>query len=235
MELLNVTKEPIVLQADWPYDQDKGGFTEYVEQAVNLVASPEIGPWEGQIMEPDRKLPQPEYVLTPDTPLVLKWNTTGGSLKNKENRVLDMRTQALPTDGLYTVCAFVAVRTKDGPLTLKSNDQKVPVGGSTATPKHPFGRTIRVDADTFRAAIDLGSLQRITTGDRFVLRTAMQSFWRLTIDRVEQKESEGRLTPCDWSGQDVPVAKPPMPGAGVMARLITREKPHNQQSEGIRR
>lgn len=226
LELLNVTKEPIRVLADWPYEEDEGGFQEYVEQAVNLKTVPEIGPWEGQIMSPNRNSPQPEHVLAPDTPLMVKWSTTGRNLKNKENPTLDMSTQPLPTDGLYSVRAVVTIRTTKGTLTLESNEQKVPVGGSREMPKHPLGRTIRINADTLRASIDLGSPEKIAHGDQFILRTGMGDFWRLTIDRVGPKESEGQLVPSDWSGRDAPAAKPPLPTPGTLARLLAEKDSH---------
>ncbi len=225
LELLNVTKEPIKLSAQWPYEKDKGDFAEYLKQAVNFIASPEIGPWEGQTMASDRKAPQPEYTLMPDTPLVIKWNTTGRLLKKVENFILDMRTQPLPTDGLYTVHAVVVVGLDGGTLTLSSNEQKVPVGGSAEPPKHSTGRIVRCDPETLTAAIDIGRRHKITPGDRFTVRTGMSEFWCLNIRQVRETEAEGVLSPSDHFGRDVPDAGPRFPHVGCRVRLITETEP----------
>ncbi len=233
LELLNVTKEPLKLSAQWPYEKDKGDFAEYLKQAVNFIASPEIGPWEGQTMASDRKSPQPEYTLMPDAPLVIKWNTTGRVLKKVENFILDMRTQPLPTDGLYTVHAVVIIGVDGGTVTLSSNEQKVPVGGSTEPPKYSTGRIVRCDPETLIAAIDIGRLHKITPGDCFTVRTGMSEFWRLTIQQAGDKDAEGVLSPSDYYGRDVPDAGPRFPHVGCRVRLITRTEPGAVESPAL--
>jgi len=229
IEIRNVTTNPVTLQAGWPYEENAGDFRDYLKEAVTFVATPEIGPWEGQIMGPNRTSAQPEYVLTPDAPLILQWQTTGRNLKLKENRALDMRTQPLPTDGLYSVHALVAVGTRDETVTLVSNEQDVPIGGSREPPKHPLGRIVRVAADERVATIDIGSAQKIAKGDQFIVRTGMTDFWRLTIQHVFEEEAGGKLEPADAWGRDFE-ATPRLPTPGTLARLITKDaqdKPPN--------
>ena len=42
LDLLNVTDKPITLEADWPYEQDRGDFKEYLESDVSIETSPAI-------------------------------------------------------------------------------------------------------------------------------------------------------------------------------------------------
>ena len=107
LDLLNVTDKPITLEADWPYEQDRGDFKEYLESDVSIETSPEIIRWMGQSWVGERESPQPRYKLEAHKTLTLEWTSAGGRLKNKVTHILFTRNPIFPTDGLYSVHASV--------------------------------------------------------------------------------------------------------------------------------
>lgn len=221
VDLINTTERPITLTADWPYDQNKGDFREYLEACISIETLPTIGGWVGQIMADHRTLPQPKIELPARGVVTLEWQATNRRLKNMVVRPLEVQNPRFPTDGLYSVHAVAVLRTGDGKCILRSNEQQVPIGGSHAVPKHPLGSVVRAAADRNTVVLNLGSLHKISVGDKFLLRTGMRGFWRMEVSRVGERDCTGKLVPADHQGWDAPDAKPRFPKRGTAARLIT--------------
>ena len=164
--------------------------------------------------------PQPHYELGPKGEITLEWRATGRTLKNRVVNPLEVQNPRFLTDGLYSVHAVIVLHTSESKIFLRSNEQQVPVGGSQEMPKHPLGTIVWPDPDAHTAKINLGSLHRIAVGDRFLIRTGMQDFWRLTIRVVEETQSTGDLAPTDSQGKDRAGANPKFPQRDTYARLI---------------
>jgi hypothetical protein len=220
LDLINTTQRPITLTADWPYDQNKGDFREYIEACTSIETFPRIGGWEGQVMADHRALPQPQLELPARGVTTVEWQATDRKLKNTVVRPLEVQNPRFPSDGLYSVHAVAVLRTGNGKCVLRSNEQQVPVGGSRTMPKHPFGTVVRADADANTVTLDLGALQKIAVGDKFLIRTGMGDFWRMEVNRVGERQSTGKLTPADQHGRVAPDANPRFPRTGISARLI---------------
>jgi hypothetical protein len=224
VDLINVSAKPITLTADWPYE-NKGDFKDYLEAAFSIETDPPIRQWEGQVRADHRNSPQPEYVLESKKALHVEWRSSNRQLKNQVTRPLEVQNPRFPTDGLYSVHGVIVLKTSDGVRMLRSNDQLISVGGCSEMPKYPLGTVYGAEASNKTGIISLGSLHKITTSDRFLIRTGMSDFWCLTISHVEQKTSSGNLVTSDWWGRVVPETKQLFPKPGMIASLITEKPP----------
>lgn len=107
LDVLNVTDQSITLVAEWPHENDRGDFSEYLESEVSIETFPEIIRWMGQSWVGHRESPQPQYTLDAHKTLTLEWTTVGKRLKNKVTHILYTKNPIFPTDGLYSVHATV--------------------------------------------------------------------------------------------------------------------------------
>ena len=83
-----------------------------------------------------------------------------------------------------------------GTIRLRSNEQKIPIGGSRELPKSSLAKLKASDTNKHTATIDLGSLQKIELGDQFQILTGYIGYvWRLDITKVDKISSEGVLSP----------------------------------------
>lgn len=195
VDLTNVTDKPIIVSADWPYDQDKGDFEDYFESAVSILTHPEIMFWGIQVRADHRKHPQPQRTLAANESFTVKWTSKARRLKNKLIRPLANMNPYLPSDGLYGVHAqlLLHVAGQPTPVLLRSNEQLVPVGGSNQPPKHSIARLLDVSEDHKKARISLGSLHGIEIGDQFMIRKAYGYFWRLTVTEAQLRSANATL------------------------------------------
>ncbi len=228
VDLVNTTDRPILLTADWPYDAGKGDFRDYLEASVSIETYPPIERWLGQTMAPHRTAPQPRYELQAKSTLTLNWQAGDRRLKNRVVRPLDVQNPQFPTDGLYSVHAVAVVRTPDGDVLLRSNEQQVPIGGSQQVPRHTVASVSYVNAEARTANLSLGTLHKISIGDRFLIATPNflgdpNYGWRLTVASTNPTECTGTLTPADHRGRDAPSTKPRLPERGAIATLIAKE------------
>jgi len=219
-DLFNVTDQPLMVAADWPYDSDKGEFKDYFESAVSIETTPKIMSWGVQVMMDNRKTPQPTVVLQPKGTLSAEWESSGRRLKNKLTRPYEVRNPYFPTDGLYTVHAELKVRVSgaDQPILLRSNEQSVPVGGDSRSPKFPLATVTAVSEDTKLATIDLGSLHGIEVNDEFLVLTGMNGWWLLTIVETGDKGSKAAVKPGYRFLKSQPDSR--VPKAGDSAGLV---------------
>ena len=83
VELVNVSKQAIILRADWRgRGGQNGDLQAFVEAATSIETDPPITPWMGQVMQGPAPSPQPEQVLAAGDVLALSWKTLGRHLKN---------------------------------------------------------------------------------------------------------------------------------------------------------
>jgi hypothetical protein len=206
VDLLNVTNRDITLQAKWPFEGDAPGAKDYVEAAISIETQPEIGPWMGQVgWFGPRTLPQPKDELKRGEALSFSWHTNGRHLKDKV--VDDVRTQnpEFPFPGLYSVHATLEISADGRPVSLTSNEQMVPIGGSRDVPKSTCGHLTQIDANTKTARLNLGSMQKIERGDEFHIYTGYSDYnWKLTITQVASNYSLGHFEPLQLSLPAIP-------------------------------
>ena len=114
------------------------------------------------------------------------------SLKNRVTNPNDVQNPEFPFPGLYSVHAILNISTSAGAVSLRSNEQLVPVGGSRAMPKSTFGHLLSVDLDAKTAVLGIGSLQKVQLGDQFE-HLSKGDYWKLTVTKVEPNFSFGVL------------------------------------------
>jgi hypothetical protein len=223
LDLVNVTEQPIPLTAAWVNERDKRDFKDYVQAAVSFETYPRIYHEACQMWRDPRKSPQPQYVLESKETLSIQWENAGNRLRDKDRVIGSNATlnPSFPVDGLYAGRAVVTVRASGVDYLLRSNEQQVRVGGRDKTPRHTCGRVFWTNAAKRAAGLDLGSLQGVKVGGRFVARTGMAGFWRLTIGRVGPQASSGTAVACDGWGEEVKEPEGPLPRFGGDARLVT--------------
>ena len=105
-----------------------------------------------------------------------------------------------------------------GTVLLRSNEQQVPVGGSTALPKHSLAALVSADTNALTAVIGLGTMHKIEKGDQFrILTGSIGVFWILTITNADRAFSAGTLKTSSPRGYavDSTVLRP-----GTAATLI---------------
>lgn len=203
LDLMNTGQVPVVLVANWPYEQDKGDYAEFLKSEVMLISHPEVLAETAQTGGEWRISPQPEYEIKPGARLTVEWSSTDRRLKPKN---YPNTSPYFPTDGLYGIRAKFLAVTKDGKrILLTSNEQPVPVGGSVEMPKYATARIIRVDPEKKTAAINLGSDQRIEKNDKFSLRYGTLGCWHLTITEVDEGLARGTVETIKREGEDVPL------------------------------
>jgi hypothetical protein len=199
LDLINVTDAPIKVSADWP-SHLKGDFREYMEGTASMRTCPDITLWGIQVMDIRQPAPQAEHTLAVGATLTVEWVTKGRRLKNRVIHPNSNRNPFFPSEGLYGVHAELllnveteAVDTKRDvssdrdrhsgrrPVLLRSNEQLVPVGGSTRAPKTAIGVVQDVTDDLKPAQISVGTVDGIKPGDQFLARTGMSTFWEMTV------------------------------------------------------
>jgi hypothetical protein len=191
LDLLNVSEQAITLRAAWRYDET-GDLKDYLDAATSIECVPAVQPWIGQIVWGQRKLSQPEQVLSPGGVLSVRWQTEGRHLKNRVVDMLSVQNPEFPFPGQYSVHATLRVTIGDRTVQLRSNEQLVSVGGSRVMPKSTFGELLRVEADGKTALLSLGSLQKIEPGDQFEYHTFRERV-KLTVTTVDPDFSIGNL------------------------------------------
>ena len=199
LDLINVTKTPIKLSADWP-NHLKGDFREYMEGAASMLTHPDITLWGIQVMATRQSAPRAEYTLASGEVFTVEWATRGRRLKNRVIHPNSNRNPYFPSTGLYGVHAElllnVETKTVDGkwevpsnieeqpgrqPVLLRSNEQLVSVGGSNHAPKTAIAVVQDVSEDFTTGHIAIGTVEGIQPGDQFLARTGMSALWKLTV------------------------------------------------------
>jgi len=223
LDLINVGTQPITLVAQWPYEQLRGDYAEFLKSAVTFLTFPEVQPPGAQTGGTARTSPQPRHVIKPGQTLTAAWIAHGPRLKPEHCFDYHNTTPEFPTDGLYSVRAKITVLTADGQrILLTSNEQPVPVGGSTRTPKYSTARVVASDPNRKTCRIDLGSDHGLEPGDVFSIRYGLLASWRLRLSKVQDQGAEGLVEDsCRAEGRDVPA--PAFPERGFVATLVPRE------------
>lgn len=223
VELVNVSKQAIILRADWRgRGGENGDLQAFVEAATSIETDPAITPWMGQVMQGTAPSPQPEQLLAAGDVLALSWKTVGRHLKNGVTDPLTVQNPEFPTPGLYAVHAVLVLPVTDGTVLLRSNEQLVPIGGSVALPKHTFATLIYVNPETKVGRINLGSLHKIAVGDAFQMRAGFGYFWKLTITQTDLWTATGSLELMPVPPGITVSQPPPIPERGLWATLIPR-------------
>lgn len=198
LEIKNVSEQRIVMKADWWYDTYDGNFDEFIEAALSIETNPSITPWTGQVMAPHRTITQPQQLLAAGETWSMSWKSEGNKLKTRSIDPLSVHNPEFPFPGLYSVHGSLKLTILDEEnvertVKLRSNEQLVSVGGSTAAPKHTYGRLGGANEEDKTATILLGKLQQIENGDEFEIVTGMGQAWKLTIIEVHEESSFGKL------------------------------------------
>lgn len=214
LDLHNTSDVAMTLRAGWSHDEP-GDVKDYLAAATSIECVPAVVPWRGGVLAPQRKLPQPEYVLKAGEVLSVRWQTKGRQLKNQVTDPNEVQNPVFPFPGLYSVHATLDVITSERVIALRSNEQLVPVGGSRAMPKSTFGHLLSVDAGGKTAVLDLGSRHMVEPGDQFMHYSKVTP-WKLTVKGVSPGHSWGQLELLSSN-----IRQPPLPGMG--ATLKTRE------------
>jgi hypothetical protein len=214
VDLLNTSGRAMTLRAGWRND-DPGDVKAYIEAAIGIECVPAVVPWSGGVPEIRRRLPQPEYLFKAGEVLSVRWQTKGRHLKNRVTDANEVQNPEFPFPGLYSVHASLDVITSERVVTLRSNEQLVPVGGSRAMPRYTFGHLLVVDAGGKTAVLDLGSRQKVESGDQF-MHFSKQTPWKLTVTKVSPGHSWGHIELLSPKTE-----RPPIPGMG--ATLMTKE------------
>jgi hypothetical protein len=141
--------------------------------------------------------------------LSVRWRTQGRQLKNRVTDPNEVQNPTFPFPGLYSVHATLDVITSERAVTLRSNEQLVPVGGSRATPRYTFGHLLVVDKGGKTAVLDLGSRHKVEPGDQF-MHFSKQTPWKLTVSKVSPGHSWGQIELLSPNTE-----RPPLPGMGA--------------------
>jgi hypothetical protein len=211
--LINVSHEAILLQLACSHE--KGEFKEFLEASLSIESYPEIAPWDGQAIS--QKTTSSEYTLQSGKTLSLEWHTTGRHLKNSVSNPLEVQDPEFIESGLYAVHASVILNVGGRMVRLRSNEQLVPIGGSRASPRPTYGRLWQTDENEKTATLGLGSLDKVITGDRFLIQTMNIGMdWTLTITNVEPRYSTGTLVPSQVN------PTPAFPQSGNFGTLVLK-------------
>jgi hypothetical protein len=230
LDLINVSGDAIILRADWGgLRGSDGDLQAFVEAATSIETWPVIAPWIGQVAVGTPKSPEPEQVLPAGETLTLKWQTDGRRLKNKVSDPNAVQNPEFPTPGLYSVHATLVLPITDRTVLLRSNEQLVPIGGSNALPKHTYGALTFVDPEKKTAQVNLGSLHKIELGDEFRIGYRMGDVWKLTVSKVELRESTGALDLLSPAGVN-PARQPLTPLASGLPATLIPKKPADPAS-----
>lgn len=203
-DLINVTDNPLTVSALWAYDGDTGDFNDYFESALSIETEPRIVFFGIQVMADHRIKPQPTVVIPPNGSVSVEWKSSGRRLKNKLTLPLEVMNPYFPTEGLFSIHAElkVAVSGSEKPVLLRSNEQLVPIGGSSRAPKASSATVIGIAPERNQATLDQGALNGVEAGDNFLVRTGMGDFWLLTVTHVQDR----------WSTASMKISDKPFPG-----------------------
>ena len=215
VDLLNTSDRAMTLRAGWR-DDDPGDVNAYIEAAISIECVPAVLPWSGGVPGIRRNLPQPEYRLQAGEVLSARWQTNGRHLKNRVTDANEVQNPEFPFPGLYSVHASLDVITSERVVTLRSNEQLVPVGGSRAMPRYTFGHLSAVDPDGRTAVLDIGSRHQVEPGDQF-MHFSKQTPWKLTVTKVSPGHSWGQIELLSPNKE-----RPPIPGMGATL-IIAKE------------
>jgi len=193
LDLFSSRKQLILLVADWPYEELKGNYAEFVKSAVAFLSFPEVQPSSTRTTGAARKSPQPKCTLKPGEHLLIKWETID-AFKVRDIFDSENKKPLFPSAGLYGVRIRVLLVTDAGErILLTSNEQQVPVGGSVAMPKYATAQVVSAYPEKKIATINLGSDHGIAKGDTFLIKWGLQASWRLTITNVHEQFAEGAV------------------------------------------
>lgn len=208
VNLINTSDSAMTLLAGWRND-DPGDVEDYIEAAIDIECVPAVRPWRGGVPGIRRTLPQPEYLLKAGEVLSVRWQTKGRHLKNRVTDPNEVQNPEFPFPGLYSVHASLDVITSKRVISLRSNEQLVPVGGSRAMPRYTFGHLLVVDAGGQTAVLDLGSRHKVEPGDQF-MHFSKQTPWKLTVTGISPGHSWGRIELLSPNTKRLP-----LPGMGA--------------------
>lgn len=211
LDLINVTDAPVTVSGVWPFGLD-GSFSEYMEGATSIRAFPEITLWGIQVSAERQPSPVARHTLAAGETLTVHWETRGHRLKHRVIRPLSNRNPYFPSDGLYGIHAELRLDIEKAagsaeeksssreagqsvrhPVRLRSNEQLVPVGGSNHAPKTSITTVRHINEDLTEGEVSAGFVDGIKPGDRFLVRTGMAVFWKLTVTEVHADYSRVKV------------------------------------------
>ena len=217
ISLINVGTTPIVLVAQWDYEEEKGDYCEFLKKQVEFTSFPEVRQDSAQTASRSgRTSPQPTLEIKPVDSVAVEWVTAPRRLKPQG--YYNTTPTTFPSDGLYSVRArFLAISKHGKRILLYSNDHQLAVGGSTALPKFAMARIIQSDATEGNVLLNLGSDQKIEPNDRFGCSFFPFAYWDILITEVKPTVSTGSVkTRLREPGENIPL----FPEAGSVAGLI---------------
>jgi hypothetical protein len=172
---------PVTLVADWPYEDLRGDYAEFVKCNVDFLTFPEVSPAVLRTAGPRRASPQPTRHLERGEEFVVSW-TASKRLKPPGTFELENTTPDFPVPGRYGVRARLLVRTDEGRrILLASNEVPVPVGGSDRMPPAATGRILEARPRRGTVLINLGSDQGIRRNDTFLAFWGQEASWHLRV------------------------------------------------------
>lgn len=225
IRLANVGPTPVVLVAQWYYDEEKGDYREFLKQGVELTSFPEVKVESAQTAGNIRTSPQPTLEIKPGDSVAVEWVTAPRHLKPKG--YYNTTPAEFPSDGLYSIRAkFLANSKQDSRILLYSNDCRLSVGKSTAMPKFAMARIIQADPAKETVVLALGSDQKIEPNDRFECGIFPYVYWDILITEVKHNSSTGSVK---ISSREPRENVPTFPEVGSVATLLPAGHRHGCQ------
>lgn len=201
LDLFNVGKQSVTLVGKWPYEHLPADYAEFLKSEVAFLTFPEVHPSGAQTAGAMRTSPQPRCEIKSGETLSVTWTAHGPRLKPEDVFDRANTTPHFPSDGLYGVRAqFTAITATGERILLTSNDQPVPIGGSTHMPKYATAHIIAADPANKTARINLGSDHGLEKGDVFFTRYSLAAGWRLTLTQVDPASAEGTVEQTHHTG-----------------------------------
>jgi hypothetical protein len=215
IRLANVGSTPIVLAAQWHYEEEKGDYREFLKQGVELTSFPEVKVESAQTAGTIRTSPQPTFEIKPGDSVAVEWVTAPRRLKPQGYY---NTTPTFPSDGLYSIRAkFLAISKQGSRILLYSNDCQFAVGKSTAMPKFAMARIIQADPAKEKVMLNLGSDQKIEPNDRFECIFFPYAVWEILVTEVKLNSSTGSVKTIAREPQE---NVPAFPRVGDVATLL---------------
>ena len=192
IRLANVGSTPIVLAAQWDYEEEKGDYREFLKRGVELTSFPEVKVESAQTAGSIRTSPQPTFEIKPGDSVAVEWVSAHRHLKPKG--YYNTTPAEFLSDGLYSIRAKFLANSKNGNrILLYSNDCQLSVGKSTAMPKFAMARIIQADPTKGTVLITLGSDQKVEPNDRFECIFFPYAVWEILITEVNPNSSTGSV------------------------------------------
>ena len=183
--IINEGKDKKTLVAQWPDEYFKGDYIDFLRNHVTLTAIPVIYD-HAQYGEAggltDRISAQPMYQLDSKNSLLIEWN----DLKRRSLPIGNV-SYLFPSDGQYLIQAHVNIVTTQGEnISLVSNEQPLIFGNSTVKAKPSSAKIIALDKEKNIVSLNVGSKDKIETGDTFHVFVDLQSGYDLKVKKIHE-------------------------------------------------